>query len=382
MHFVSFISKNLLRRKVRSALTVIGVTVAVAAVVALLSIADGLIRSYSQVFEGRKVDLVVNRAGATEKFTSSLDERIRARIEAIPGVHAVIPGLIDLITFEKEGLIGVPIQGRDPRSNVFEHLNVIQGRALDEGDRNHVVLGALLAKNLGRGLGNEVEIEGEQFRVVGIFESRSVMENASAIVPLAELQRVLGRPNHVTGFQVILEETPDKEAALERVRQQIESLRDDSGRPLHLVALPVQDFVNTSYQIKLARSIAWVISGVALILGAVGVLNTMFMSVFERTREIGVLRSLGWRKGRILRMVLSESVLLSLFGAVAGSALAVTLVRLLSRFPAASAFVEGATPLSVLVQGVVFAALIGFLGGLSPAYRATRIQPTEALRHE
>src|SRR6516162_1514996 len=109
---MSFISKNLLRRKVRSLLTVIGAAVAIGAVVALVGAADGFVKAYEGMFATREVDLVVTRAGATEKFSASLDQRVRTKIQAIPGVKAVIPGLIDVVSFEEHNLIGVVIQGR------------------------------------------------------------------------------------------------------------------------------------------------------------------------------------------------------------------------------------------------------------------------------
>jgi putative ABC transport system permease protein len=379
---MSFISKNLLRRKVRSLLTVIGAAVAIGAVVALVGAADGFVKAYEGMFATREVDLVVTRAGATEKFSASLDQRVRTKIQAIPGVKAVIPGLIDVVSFEEHNLIGVVIQGRSPDSINYEKLNIISGRGLQPGDQNSAVLGSLLAKNLKTQVGQKIKVEGEEFTVIGIFESHSVLENSCGIVPLVDLQRAAGRPEQVTGFQVVLEETGNKEAASERVRQEIEALTDSRGRSLNLAAMPTRDFVEGSYQIKLAKAMAWITSAIALIIGTVGVLNTMIMSVFERTKEIGLLRSIGWRKSRVLKMVLLESVTLSLAGAVIGTIGAIALTHLLNQVPAASAFVHGGVPIQVVAEGFGIAALVGFLGGIYPAVRATRLAPTEALRHE
>src|SRR5690606_7758613 len=110
----------------------------------------------------------------------------------------------------------------------------------------------------------------------------------------------------------------------EALRQRIEALGED------VEAMPAADFVRNVSQIQVGRAVAWLISAIALFIGAIGVLNTMVMSVYERTREIGTLRAIGWSKSRIVRMVLGESLLLSIAGGIAGSAAGVGLAKALS----------------------------------------------------
>jgi putative ABC transport system permease protein len=240
----------------------------------------------------------------------------------------------------------------------------------------------VLARNLGKKVGDALEIEGQDFRVVGIFESFNVFENGSAVVLLSDLQQLMDRPGQVTGFQVVLADTPDRKAAIERVRQEIEDLKDRHGRPWRLSALPTHDYIKSTSQIQLAQVMAWVTSVIALVIGAIGVLNTMIMSVFERTREIGILRAIGWRRGRVVRLILYESLVLSLAGAVLGILGAVLLVRLLSALPASSGFVHGGIAPEVMAQGLLIALAVGLIGGVYPALRGSRLLPTEALRHE
>ncbi|MFQ6058540.1 MAG: ABC transporter permease, partial [Anaerolineae bacterium] len=106
------------------------------------------------------------------------------------------------------------------------------------------------------------------------------------------------------------------------------------------------------------------------------------MSVFERTREIGVLRALGWRKGRVLRMILLESLALSLLGGVAGLVAGIVVVVLLNSIPLMAGFVQGRFSLGLFVQALATALVLGAVGGLYPAWRAARLQPVEALRYE
>jgi putative ABC transport system permease protein len=382
VRFTTFILKNLLHRKFRSALTVLGVAVAVAAVVALVGIARGFETSFAELYERRGVDLVVVRAGTTERQASSLPEKIGEQIKKIEGVAKVSPGLMDMVSFENRQLIGIPVQGWAPDSFLFGDLKPTEGRFLQAGDENGVMLGAILAKNLGKHGGDTLEIEGQEFNVIGVFESFNVFENGSAVVLLGDLQRLMDRPGQVTGFQVVLEDTPDRKAAVERLRRLIEDLRDSKGRPWRLTALPIQDYVKSTAQIQMSQAVAWVTSAIALVIGAIGVLNTMIMSVFERTREIGILRAVGWRPGRIVRLVLGESLLLSLVGAALGIGGAIALVRVLSSLPSAGGYVRADVSWAVVGQGLLTAVAVGLIGGAYPAMRGARLAPTEALRHE
>jgi putative ABC transport system permease protein len=124
------------------------------------------------------------------------------------------------------------------------------------------------------------------------------------------------------------------------------------------------------------------ISILAIVVGGVGVLNTMLMAVFERTREIGVLRSLGWGRRAILGMILRESLLLGLIGGLAGILIAFGLVQLMSIAPVVGDYLQVVWEWEVFVRAIAIALLLGLLGGLYPAFRATRLQPVEALRYE
>jgi putative ABC transport system permease protein len=382
MRFFAFILKNVLQRKARSALTMIGVAIAVTAVVALVGIADGFQRSFRELYEKRGVDLMVVRAGSSERLASSIPQQVGKQIRELPGVRAVSPGLMDMVSFEEANLASVPLQGWEPDSFLFDGLKMLDGRRLEADDKKGVMLGMVLAKNLGKKSGDTLQITNREFQVVGVFESFNVFENGSAVVLLHTLQTLMDRPDQVTGFQVVLENAPDKKELIERVRRAINDLRSPSGQPWGIEALPTTNYVNSTSQIRTARAMAWMTSVIALVIGAVGVLNTMIMSVFERTREIGILRAIGWRKSRVVRLILYESVLLSVAGAVAGIVSAVLLTRALTWWPLVSGLIKGEVAPVVMIQGFFIALAVGLLGGAYPAYRGAHLLPTEALRHE
>ena len=161
---------------------------------------------------------------------------------------------------------------------------------------------------------------GKQFTIVGEFESFNVYENNSIILLLGDLQQLVGLPGKVAGFQIIAADSGDKEDEVKRICAKIKELRDDKGQLLGLEARPTREYVESVPQIQMAKAMAWITSAIALVIGTVGMLNTMIMSVFERTREIGILRAIGWRKWRVMLMILGESMVLCIVGALLGAA--------------------------------------------------------------
>lgn len=382
MTFLGFIAKNLLRRAVRSALTCLGLAVAIGSMIALLGIAHNITGELNETFERRGIDLVVMSGGVSDQLSSELDESLVERVRQVPGVKAASGALVALLELRRgNSSISALVNGWPPDSFVYEDLTILSGRHLQAGDRGKVILGSTLAQNLNKGVGDTIELQGEPFQVVGVFQSFSVFENGSVGILLSELQRLSFRPGKVTGFSVRVDKsTGDPAADVDAVRHRIEALTGPDGKKLSVQ--PTQTYVESSSHIKLVQAIAWMVSSIALLIGVISMLNTMVMSVLERTQEIGILRAVGWPRGRVVRMVLGEAVLLGLAGAVVGTIGAAIMMYLLTLSPRVNGFIEGRLAPEVIAEGLGITVVMALIGGAYPAFRAARLLPTEAIRHE
>jgi putative ABC transport system permease protein len=378
MYFSSLVYKNVTVRSTRTVLTICGLTAAIAAVVALVGISNGFVRSFQDVYEGHGVDLVVSRAGAVDRLSSAMEESSAQRIGSLDGVHDASGFLLETMSLEEAAVYGVPTIGISPESAMVHDYDVVSGRSLAPGDQGKkvMVVGRQLATRLNHEIGQRVAFyEDEEFEVIGIFQSRSAWENGSLMIPLDQLQRLADRPGQVTFVNVVLDGVPNQDD-IERVADEIQ------GLDTKLAALPTEDFVRTDARMQLAGGMAWMTSSVALLIGAIGMFNTMMTSVYERTREIGILRAVGWKKSRIVRMILMEASLLSLVAATLGSLAGVLITWTISRLPSAGATIAPHIDGWVILQGFLIALVIGLLGAAWPALRGARLPPTVALRQD
>jgi putative ABC transport system permease protein len=385
MRFFQFVYKNVLRRKFRSLLTGVGVAVAITAVVALLGVSSGFEQSSREMLSAEGIDLIVVHAGLGQHDTSRLDESVGAQIAALSEVDKVAPQLNDTVKLN-DNPVGVPLMGLYADSFNMTKLTdkvAAGGRMLTANDKDGVLLGKFLAASLGKKPGDSVEIELKKFNVVGIFAGPSMFENRAAVALLPVLQTLMDQEHQVSEFDIKLKpEFSGDAAALDRLKTKIAGLKDAKGNLYHLEPLTTDQYVSSSNELRLSRAMAWMTSAIALAIGAVGMLNTMIMSVLERTQEIGILRAIGWRRLRIMRMILSESFVLSLAGAVAGIVGAVCLTRIISHLPQAEGLVRPNIAPDVIFTGFLLALLVGLVGGAYPAIRGANLAPTEALRYE
>lgn len=359
--------KNLLRRATRSLLTIAGVAVGVAAVVALGAMAEGIAKNYTNAV-GLSNDLLVTQANAYDVVFSSLDETYGERIGAVPGVESVEAGVFGWINIDN-----VPyflIYGYEPGSIAMTHYRVVEGKPVT--GPGQMALGRRGAESLKLGVDDVLRVYGVPYRIVGIYETGQGMEESGAVVTKADAQTITQKQRQVSLFQVGLRRNTDIDAIVERI-----GAIDDE-----LTVTKSSEYEGNAQMMASLQGFAWGIAAIAILIGGLGMMSAMVMSVMERTREIGTLRAVGWSRWRVVQLILGEAVGVSLIGGLIGSILGAGLAWLAGQAPGVGAFLEGSFTPAIFIQGMVTALILGIVGGVYPAWTAANLQPVEALRYE
>jgi putative ABC transport system permease protein len=382
MWFVTLVFRNLLNRKVRSSLTCLGMGIAVCTVVSLFGVIDAYEGAILRMYQTRDVDIIVSRAGVAQLMLGRLNQHLGDRLRELPGVRSVDPMMLDLVSFKDPPLQAVYIFGWEPESKLMDDISCSRGRTLKRGDKNKLLLGDSLSRNLKKGVGDKILVEETELEIIGIFNSGNVLQDSSGIMPLVELQELMQQQNKITLFMVRVDEGPNKAARVEALCHRIEEIKDERGRPI-MSASDTQQHVRDSLELRVIKTLSFVTSFIALFIGIIGMLNTMMIAVFERTREIGTLRAVGWPKSRVVGMIILETLILALFGVVLGIGMSMALTwSLHTFFKEIGPSIPSLPSPVVVVEAILLALGIGLLGALYPAFRASRLLPTEALRHD
>ncbi len=371
MAFAHLVFRNLLRARVRSTLTLAGISLGITTIVALGVITAGLKSTGGAWVRAGGADFIVAQEGAADMTFSILPEERVSEIEAVAGVRSAEGVLMHVTRVGENPLFFVV--GVAPEGFPTAAPRLVAGRYVGLDAPTEIVLGASAAEDLGAEVGDTIDIDARPFEVVGVADSEVVWEQSGAFMPLVTVQALANRGQAVTLVRVSVDAREDVAEIADRIESSVPGVvtittADEIGQ------------VDSGFQVLGAANIA--ISGLAVVIGGIGVMNTMVMSVFERTREIGVLRAVGWSGWRVVRMILLEGLMLCVAAAVVGTALGLLAVQAVMRVPEVRGFIEPSYEPEVFVQAVLVAVGVALVGAAYPAYRATRLTPMEALRYE
>ena len=371
MSFLTLILKNLFRQPVRTGLTVLGISIGITTVVALGVVTSSMKASAGELIKLGGSDFMVAQQGAADLSFSIVKEEDVQALSQEPDVERAEGILFHIARVGSNPFFF--LGGRDADALAANPPRMVSGEIWGPEAKNEIVLGNRAADDQKLEVGDRITIEDIDFKVVGIYRTGVLYEDGGGYAPLPVVQGISRKTGVVTAAFITVKDGVDPDSVAERIERDhpdLATITDPSeyGK------------VDQGMQMLDAANLA--ISILAVGIGAIGVMNTMVMSVFERTREIGVLRAVGWSGRRILRMIISESLILCVVAAFVGSALGVLATRAILLIDTISNLLEPQYDVNIFIRALVVGVVVALAGAAYPAWRAARLVPMEALRYE
>ncbi|OFV98846.1 MAG: hypothetical protein A3H28_00375 [Acidobacteria bacterium RIFCSPLOWO2_02_FULL_61_28] len=406
---------NLAMHRLRSALTMLGIVIGTAVVISIGAVLTGLDRSVAALLErfGTRTILVSRASPSLDMERRSQELRLRKplSIEDAEAVGGLCPAVerIAAVVYEEEERPGeafaivryqseeayVPLHhlfGATPDYARVTNMIVKEGRFFTESENRRRLPFAMIGYEIGQALfphesalGKAIEVNGQPLRVVGVFDRRkgnffgSESADQFVMVPYETFRKLF--PN-VRDHFLLAQAFPDRlDEAVDQIRWLLRSRRlDPSGKPDSFYVSTAESIIEQFHAITAAiTSVMLLLSSIGLLVGGVGVMNIMLVSVTERTREIGIRKAVGARRRDIVQQFLLEAITLTGFGGLLGLATGAGVGVLLRWiYPT----IPTAVPFWAIAAGLAVSLAVGLFFGLWPAIRASRLEPVEALRYE
>jgi len=385
---------SLRHKKISSALTVLGIVIGIAAIIGLVSIGEGLRNSISQQLESFGSDKIIVMQGSGSNivggfFGEALKESDVKKIEDMNGVKSATGILFKMLPLKYEReiettyVIGVDeSKAEEFYSQIFE---IDEGRYPNKGEKGVIVLGSLASTKMFEDeikLGNSVYINDEKFKVIGILKSvGSNQDDRQVYISLDKLREISGGKDSLSAIFVKVSDV----SRVDEIAASIEKKFDrEYGKNTFTAMTSEQITESVGSILSVLTFVLGGIASISLVVAGVGIANTMFTSVLERTREIGIMKAIGATNNNILEIFLIESALIGFIGGCIGCLVGFGLSQVINIIALASLpikFTTSVTPEMILL-GIGFSIVVGVASGLYPARKAAKLQPVEALRYE
>ena len=391
--------------KLRSWLTILGIVIGVAAVIAIMSLGTGLKTQINSRLGGLGADIVTvtpgfSRGGgfggfggggggatATSKpvVLNRIDAQVLRGVQGILVMDTEIRGSSNVTYLDKTG--SITITGVDQKFwSQITTVTLSAGRLLDPADQNVVVIGGRLASTYFSqpvGINQMINIGGNAFRVVGVLNDQST----TVYMPLQMAYTVLTTKVNGNYDSIIVKITDQNQLnqTMTAMTNALSMSRHVTGKTLDFtITSNQQEQATVSTTLNTLSTFLLAIAAVSLIVGAVGVANTMFTSVLEKTKEIGIMKAIGARNKDILLIFLFNAALIGLIGGVLGVLLGTILSGSMQSLLGGTPFARGSTlvTLSSVIWALSVSVVVGIVAGIIPAYQGSKLKPVDALRYE
>ncbi len=389
------------KRKIRSWLTMIGIFIGIAAVVAILSLSQGLEDAVLAQFSGLGSDtLFVQAAGSGfgppgTATAEPLTEKNKDDLADVKGVDQTMGRLIRTAQLEFEDevkfnyLLSMPKES-DERAfidDVYDY-EIVQGDMFDPGAQREVVIPEGLAENFFEEtmeLRDRLLIQGEEFKIVGIVKKTGDPRvDNSFVIPEKTMREILSIEDEIDFIALRVEAGEEVAAVGERVEEELRDSRGvEEGKENFEVQVP-QDLIETLNSILGVIQGALVgIAGISLLVGGIGIMNTMYTSVYERTKEIAIMKAIGAKPREVLLLFVLESGMLGAVGGIIGIAIGFSisfLVELIARQALGENLLQANFGVEIFIGALAFSFLVGAISGALPAYQASRMAIVDGFR--
>jgi len=383
--------RNVFRRKLRAFLTIFGITIGVLALVVMGSMAEKLstlVSGGAEYYEGKVIVTASRSMGGFGSDPLSMD--LIDEIEAVQGVARVSAQVGTLLEEEMTGMhFGIPSNisasdGREVGYETFE-LSIAEGRGLESGDDGMVVVGSDLVAQLDAEVGGTLKVRGEDYEVVGILERTLTAPDKAVLMTMADAQDIIveGMPVAIrdqvdprdlaTSLAVYFDEGYDPDEMADVIAEEVPDI--SAMGPGGFIALVKEP-------LKIFSQIIYAVAMLSLFIGGLSVVNTMTMSVSERTREIGIRKAIGATNRDIMSQFVAEAAAIGLIGGLVGLGLGALIVAGANAAGAASGNELFLLSPRLAFGSVTFSLFLGILSGLLPARHAAKMNPVRALRYE
>jgi putative ABC transport system permease protein len=383
---MTFIFRNMWRRKGRTFLTIFGIVVGIFA----LTVLGGMSARLNQQVQGMKGfitgKITVSAAGSNMQNMAGkfLNTAAGRQLEKIPGVASASGLLMNQLKVTEGMSMSIPqliVAYEDAHSqDLFKDIRVAKGKLLSAGDSGKVVLGSDLANQMKAKVGQTVDLKGTKFQVVGILDATMGVIDGWAFVPYADGAAIMQADNPylpvtdlVQSIVVLPKPGVDIEALASTMKKNMTGFK---------VMSPIDSEKQISQMSTIFNAIILGIAFIALFVGGLSVINTMVMAVSERTREIGLKKAIGAKVKTILGEYLAEAAMIGFIAGIAGMLLGLLAINLLNHATHKSNVIIFSVTTMVIVGPVIFATVLGTVAGLFPALRAARLNPVDSLREE
>jgi putative ABC transport system permease protein len=370
--FVGLVVHNLLAKPLRLALASLAVAIGVLTVVSFAIVNHSLRDSELAIMQTGRADFTVAQKGVSDLLSSSIDQASLDRIERDPGIAGATGVLLSTTKLNRANPLFLEIGIRPDQLSGFG-VNVVSGRAFDPNATDQVMLGWRAAGNLNKHVGDPITIDGNNYTVVGIYQTGQALGDSGALFPLVPFQAEQRLPGELSLLFVRVTAHTDVaalRARIERDNPQLVTIRTTS------------DFGRADRSLALISAADKGSTVLAIVVGAVIVMTTMTIAFVERTREFGVLAAIGWSRRRVMGMVIAEALSIGLLGAIVGVGLSFAATVVIARLPSLVGILHPVYTAGVFGRALYTAGLMSLLGGLYPALRAAALSPLEALRRE